>query len=365
MPEMPASIETTDWKTLIDQSPTPFRYTTNHTHHTWAKTYYTRPELYLQPESVKEIELIINTARQCKRKIITVGSGHSPSNLTIPQKPSRTWIVNLDKFSGVLEYSDDTLNEKGEQELLITVQAGIRLHQLASALAERGWGMPNLGSIWEQSLAGAIATATHGSSLLHGLLSENIKRLTIILSDGKSYECSADKNTELFEAALVNLGALGVVTHITYAATVAYRISWQQEIMFLPKMLESWDNGLWTEKEYSRVWWFPYSNRTIVWRANKVEFKEIVDQATGEVRKEWSQEVTSPPHSWYGTWMGYHVYQIMLYASRWFPRLTPYVERFVFRTQYGWDEGIIGTAVEDGENALLLDCLFSQYVNEV
>ena len=266
----------------------------------------------------------------------------------------------------MMGYSDNTFNAKGEPELLITVEAGIRLYQLASALAEHGWGIPNIGSIWEQSLAGAIATATHGSSLLHGLMSENVKRLTIILSDGKSYECSADKNTELFEAALVNLGALGIVTHITYVAAVQYRINWQQEIMSLPRMLECWDQDLWMEKEYTRVSWFPYSSRTIVWKASKVEFEEIIDQATGKATREWAQEVTPPPRSnWYSTWMRCHVYQILLYVSRWFPRLTPYVERFVFKTKYGWDEGVIGTVVEDGEKALLLDCLLSQYVNEV
>lgn len=285
--------------------------------------------------------------------------------MTIPKNPKDTWIVNLDRFSRVLGTSDNTVNGEGEKELLLTVEAGIRLYELAAALAERGWNMPNLGSIWEQSIAGAIATATHGSSMVHGLLSESVKKLTIMLSDGKSYECSAENNPELFEAALVSLGALGIVTHVTFAAVPEYRVDWQQEIWTIPRVLDMWEKGLWTEKEFARVWLFPYSERMIVWRAGKVGFTEVVDDTTGEVRKEWEKELTPPPHSWYGTRLGFHVYQMMLYTARWFPRLTPYVERFVFKTQYGWDEGVIANAVEAGEKALTMNCWFSQYVNEV
>jgi len=361
----PAETAPASWQTLTAQSAVPFRYTKSRTYHTWAKTHYTRPELYLQPESAKEIQHIVNTARQCRKKIITVGSGHSPSDITIPKVPKDTWIVNLDNFSRVVGYSNDTTDAYGEQELLITVQAGIRLHQLAAALEEKGWGMPNLGSIWDQSIAGAIATSTHGSSMVHGLLSEDVKKLTIMLSDGKSYDCSKDHNQELFEAALVSLGALGIVTYVTFAAVPQYRISWQQEIWNLPRVLEAWEGDLWAKSEYARVLWFPYSEKMIVWRADKVRVKEVYDEVTGGVKQEWEQGVTEPPYSWYGAVVGYHAYQLMLYAAQWFPRLTPYVERLVFKTQYGWEEGVIGKAVEVGEKALLFNCFFSQYVNEV
>lgn len=359
--------EAPEWRTLTEGSPIPFRYKLNHVHRTWAKTHFARPELYLQPENVPEIQQIVNTARQCRKKLITVGSGHSPGEITVPGAPADTWIINLDNFNRVLG-EEEAMDEDGKRRLLITVEVGIRLHQLASALAERGWSMPNLGSIWEQSLAGAIATATHGSSIHHGLLSENVQRLTIMLSDGKSYECSHDKNPELFQAALVSLGALGIITHITYSAVSAYRISWQQEIMKLPTMLSLWENGLWTEKEYSRVWWFPYSERTVVWRAEKVAKKEWFDEETKQWNGEFvgaNAELSQPPYSWYGSKMGYHAYQLMLYAAMWVPWITPYVERFVFRTQYGWNEEVIGKATQNGEQALLMDCLFSQYVNEV
>ncbi|KAF8473545.1 D-arabinono-1,4-lactone oxidase-domain-containing protein [Kalaharituber pfeilii] len=353
-----------DWRLLIAQTSIPFRYKEGHIHHTWAKTHFSRPELYLQPQTVEEIQHIVHTARRCRRKLTVIGSGHSPSDMTSSTVPSNTWLVNLDNFNRVLDDNPDTHGFDGP---CITVEAGIRIYHLIAELNKRGLGLPSMGSIMEQSIAGAIATATHGSSLRHGLLSENIVSLRIMLSDGKSYTCAHDKNRELFEAALVSLGGLGIITHVTYAAVPQYRLHWKQEIRTLEHMLESWDKGLWDQKEFSRAWWFPYSERAIVWRAEKIGKVEHFDEETKQWSERWEaggEELGKPPYSWYGTWMGYHAYQMMLWVARWIPWLTPYVERFVFRTQYGWEEGVIGEAVQQGEEALLLDCLFSQYVNE-
>lgn len=67
-----------------------------------------------------------------------------------------------------------------------------------------GYTMPNLGSITEQSVAGAIATSTHGSSLRHGLLSESVEELELMLTSGRLVKCSMEHNVDLFRAALVS-----------------------------------------------------------------------------------------------------------------------------------------------------------------
>jgi D-arabinono-1,4-lactone oxidase len=66
--------------------------------------------------------------------------------------------------------------------------------------------MPNLGSIDDQAIAGAIGTATHGSSTRHGLLSQSVLELKIMLANGRTVSCSAKQNKDLFRAALVSLG---------------------------------------------------------------------------------------------------------------------------------------------------------------
>jgi D-arabinono-1,4-lactone oxidase len=91
-----------------------------------------------------------------------VGAGHSPSDIHC----TGDWMVNLDALDRVLSHDLDTRR--------ITIQAGMRLEKYIEELEKRGWCMDNLGSISEQSVAGAIATGTHGSSLLYGVISNQV-----------------------------------------------------------------------------------------------------------------------------------------------------------------------------------------------
>ena len=313
----------------------PFRASSTHTHHTWAKTFQSRPELYLRPESLEEIQKIVTLARRCRRRLVVVGCAHSPSDLTC----TSSWMVNLDNYSRVLKVD--------KQRKTLLVEGGIRLRQLNERANEHGLTMPNLGSIHDQSIVGAIATATHGSSLKHGLLSESVRSLRIVLSNGHAVRCSADQNTELFRAALVSLGALGIITEVEFEMTDACNIEWTQALEPLSKILDTWNTTLWTQKEFTRVWWMPYMQRAIVWAAEKTDKPE-----------------RPPVESFYGGSIGFHTYHNLLYLSNFFPSTLPWIEWFVFGMQYGFRTGQTASAVEPLRTGLLMNCLFSQFVNE-
>ena len=314
----------------------PFRASTSHIHHTWAKTFYSRPELYIQPESIAELQKVITLARRCRRRIVTVGSVHSPSDLTC----TSAWVVNLDNFRRVLEVS----RESG----VVTVEAGIRLRDLGAELEKRGLMMPNLGSIDSQSVAGVISTGTHGSSLRHGLISEAVVGLSIMLANGQVVRCNEQVNQPLFRAALLSLGALGIIIEVTLQAVPAYKIAWHQSMVPMSDVLGKWDKDLWTSSEFIRVWWLPYLERAIVWRADKTDLP-----------------TRPPPHNFYGGRLGYWIYHNLLYVSNYLPRILPWVEWFVFGMQYGFAPGkMVTEAVEPGHKGLLMNCLYSQFVNE-
>ncbi|WEW54835.1 D-arabinono-1,4-lactone oxidase [Emydomyces testavorans] len=314
----------------------PFRATKAHLHHTWAKTFYSRPELYIQPESVAEIQKIVTLARRCRRRLVTVGSGHSPSDLTC----TSSWIVNLDNFRRLLSFSSETG--------VVSVESGIRLWQLGDELEQRGLMLPNLGSIDSQSIAGVISTGTHGSSLRFGLLSDSVQSLSIMLANGQVVSCSRTNNSSLFRAALLSLGALGIITEITIQAVPTFNIAWNQTLKSLPEVLEDWDSELWTSSEYVRVWWLPYLKRAVVWRADKTELP---------LRK--------PPSNFYGGRFGNAIYHNLLYLANYLPRMLPWVEWFIFGMQYGFKPGkYVTEAVEPGRTGLLMNCLYSQFVNE-
>lgn len=314
----------------------PFRASTSHIHHTWAKTFFCRPELYIQPESEAELKKVITLANRCRRRVVTVGSAHSPSDLTC----SSSWVVNLDRFSRVLSVS----RESG----IVSMEAGIRLRDLDMELGKHGLMLPNLGSIDSQSAGGVFSTGTHGSSLRHGLLSDSVIGLSIMLANGQVVRCSDEINPHLFRAALLSLGALGIVTDVTLRTVPAYKIAWRQSLQPLPDVLASWDAGLWTSSEFVRVWWLPYMKRAIVWRADKTDLA-----------------LRSPPSNFYGTRLGFHVYHSLLYLSNYVPRILPWVEWFVFGMEYGFKPGSVVTeAVQSGHQGLLMNCLYSQFVNE-
>lgn len=312
-----------------------FRARQNHLHHTWARTFTSIPELYIQPESLEEIEKLVDLARVCRRRIVVTGAGHSPSHITC----TSNWLVNLDKFNRILSADVETG--------LVVMQSGIRLYTLSERLAELGLAMPSLGSINDQSISGAITTGTHGSSLRHGLLSADITALKVTLANGTTVSCSKEENPSLFRAALLSLGALGIITEVTFRAVPAFTLRWRQVVDADRIMLDAWSRDLWTRCEFVRVWWFPYTRRAVVWEAHKTDEPEV-----------------APPVRNYDGPLGYYLYHNLLYLGQWFPRILPWVEWFVFGLQYGFANGSTITAVQPSRQALLMNCLYSQFVNE-
>ena len=313
----------------------PFRASANHAHHTWARTYHSYPEFYIQPHTTEELQKVVKLARRCRRRIALTGCGHSPSDLTC----TSSWLVNLDHFDHFIEVNRDTK--------VVRVQAGIRLHDFCLQLKDYGLAMPNIGSIDHQSIAGAIATATHGSSTMHGLLSEPIIALKIMLANGSIVSCSSSQNSDLFRAALVSLGALGIIIEVTYQAVAAFDIEWMQSLHPLSEIVLDWEKGLWTAREFTRVWWFPYMKQCIKWRADKT-----------------AKPHQAPTSNWWNGSFGFHTYITLLYIAQWVPQILPLLERFVTHVQYSLKDGVGNVAVEEGRTGLLMNCMASQFVNE-
>ncbi|ODQ78098.1 hypothetical protein BABINDRAFT_177685 [Babjeviella inositovora NRRL Y-12698] len=310
-------------------------------HSTWAGTFQCRPSAYFQPATLDDIKTLVNEARLNKKTLMTVGSGHSPSDLTMTSE----WLVNLDKFHEILEIKPHASGKFTD----ITVEAGVRIFQLNEFLKTKNLAIQNLGSISDQSIAGIISTGTHGSSQYHGLVSSQVVDLSLVNSAGELVKCSPTENREIFQAALLSLGKIGLITHVTLRTIPRYQIKSKQEVINFDTLLKNWDT-IFTTDEFIRCWWFPYTEKCILWRASKTQ-----------------EPLSAPRASWYGTTLGRLFYESLLWVSvHVAPRLTPYVERFVFQRQYGNVEtlGKGDIAVQGSVEGLNMDCLFSQFVNE-
>ena len=161
----------------------------------WSGLHTCVPDALVAPADVEELRDIV---LKSKGPIRPVGAGHSFT----PLVPTDGTIVSLDRLNGLLSREDDGT----------TVGAGIRLFALGETLERIGQSMEALPDINKQSLAGALATATHGTGRAFGSLAESVTGLQLMAADGKLLDCDSERNAELFAAARVSLGALGVVT---------------------------------------------------------------------------------------------------------------------------------------------------------
>lgn len=153
--------------------------------------------LPLERLAPKNLDELIQAIRQAPGKIRPVGSGHSFSALV----PTDGTLLSLSHFSGLLEH--DT------QSLQAEFAGGTPMSQMGAPLKEVGQALVNMADIDYQTLAGAIATSTHGTGVDFGSYSAQVCGLQLVSAAGDVLDCSRDNNSALFDAARVSLGALG------------------------------------------------------------------------------------------------------------------------------------------------------------
>lgn len=141
-----------------------------------------------------------------------VGSGHSFT----PLVPTDGHILVIDQLSGLLDHDS--------QALTATFGAGTRLGDMGAPLASIGQAMINLPDIDRQTLAGATATATHGTGIDFKCLSGYVTELRLITPDGEAHDLNVSSDPDLFAAACVSVGALGVITRMTMQNQAQFRL---------------------------------------------------------------------------------------------------------------------------------------------
>jgi xylitol oxidase len=126
-------------------------------------------------------------------------------------------------FNTIADSTDQFLSLRRMNEVVkldevartVTVEAGINYGQLSPYLHKKGFALPNLASLPHISVAGACATATHGSGERTGNLATAVSGIEFVTANGDLMRLSKDEDGEKFKAAVVNLGGIGVVTKVT------------------------------------------------------------------------------------------------------------------------------------------------------
>ncbi len=227
----------------------------------WAGTQAASPTGVAHPRDAGELALLAADATERGRRIRPIGSGYSFSAIGRPEGVQVVLdrcadLVSLDRSSG-----------------LVTVQAGMTLARLNRVLAEAGLAMTNLGDIEEQTIAGALSTGTHGTGARFGGIATQARGFEIVVGDGTAVTCSARERPELFSAARVGLGALGIVTAVTLQAEPLFALRTEQGPMNLDQVLGSFDE-LAATVDHVEFSWFPHTRATLVKRHTRLPLAE-------------------------------------------------------------------------------------------
>lgn len=142
------------------------------------------------------------------------------------------------------------------EKRFVIAQAGITLNDLHAHLASYDLAMRNVGSISDQTLAGIVTTATHGTGITYGVMSTHILSLTLLLADGTRVECSRHEHADLFTATICGLGSTGLILSIQLEVEPAFRLREIQESLPFDEVVQNLDQLVYSA-EHVRFWWFP------------------------------------------------------------------------------------------------------------
>lgn len=215
--------------------------------HNWSGSVTAQPGRLAAPRSEDELAAVVREARQLR----AVGAGHS----FMPLCATDGTLVTLADLEGTVELAPDGRTA--------WAPAGWSLRRVAAALWELGRSLPNQGDVDPQSLAGALATGTHGTGAELGCLSSFARGFRLMQADGSIAECSADAEPELFEAQRLSLGLLGVATRIRIAVEPAYRLEQRIRRIRLPEAIEQFAE-LARRHRHAEFFVFPYANEVIL-----------------------------------------------------------------------------------------------------
>jgi len=223
----------------------------------WAGTATADPARRYWPRSSEEIADAIKAAATAGLTVRALGSGHSFT----PAAATSGAALDLSGWTGIV--GADLASG------FVTVRSGTTIRELNAALDALGLAMANLGDIDAQTISGAISTGTHGTGAGLGGIATQVTALELVLADGSVVSCSARDRPDLFAAALVSVGALGVLSTVTLRCVPAFALAADERPMPLGEVLARFDEFA-AGNDHFEFYWFPYGGSALVKRNNRL-----------------------------------------------------------------------------------------------
>jgi L-gulono-1,4-lactone dehydrogenase len=222
----------------------------------WAGNQTAAPRRELTPRSAAEVAEAVTGAARDGLTVRMTGSGHSFT----PVAATDGVLLRPDGLRAVRSV-DPAAGQ-------VTVAAGCQLRVLNEYLRGQGLALQNMGDIQEQTAAGAIQTGTHGTGRDLGGIAAQVTGLELVRADGELVSCSAGQDGKLFQAARIGLGALGVLTAVTFRVVPAFLLTAREEPMRWAEVIARLDE-LTSENEHFEFYWFPHTDGCLTKRNNR------------------------------------------------------------------------------------------------
>ncbi|QNN52988.1 D-arabinono-1,4-lactone oxidase [Nocardioides mesophilus] len=221
-------------------------------HHwqSWSGLSQARPARVLRPADAGEVADAVVAARRNGLRVKMVGSGHSFTDIAVTDG----LLLRPDRLTGIRAVD--------RAAMTVTVEAGTTLRDLNARLEALGLALHNLGDIDAQTVAGAISTGTHGAGGRWASLSAQVVAVELVLADGTLLVASEHEDPDLFEAARLGLGAVGVLTAVTFAVEPAFLLQATEWPIAWSEIVDVLDD-LAAEHHHVDLHWFPHTERAL------------------------------------------------------------------------------------------------------
>lgn len=231
----------------------------------WTGNVVADPIRRTAPTTVAEVTAAVISAAESGTRVKCVGAGHSFT----PAAATDGVLISLDDLTGIESIVPTRGADGRVNGADVTVWAGTRLHRLGPLLWDLGLAQPNLGDFAEQSLAGAVSTGTHGTGCRAPGLPATVVGLQLVTADGTVMSCSRDSHPDVFAAARLGIGALGIITKITIRCVPAFALHADERPWTLSAVLQDME-GFARSADHAEFYWFPHTDAINVKRNTRL-----------------------------------------------------------------------------------------------
>ncbi|GAB6985054.1 D-arabinono-1,4-lactone oxidase [Nocardioides pyridinolyticus] len=220
----------------------------------------------------------VERARTEGSTVKMVGTGHSFTAISAPEDT----ILRPTHLGGILSVDRDAMT--------VTALAGTRLEVLNAQLEAMGLSLHNMGDIAEQTLAGAISTGTHGTGGVAASLSAQVCGLELVTGTGEVVTATETESPEVLEVARVGLGALGILTTITFRVEPLFVLEANETPMSWDEALDGFDERV-ANHHHVDTYWFPHTDRMLTKTNDRRATPET--EPLSPLRRWWDDEFLS------------------------------------------------------------------------